>query len=235
MTQPAGRPVSIGGRLAPRQLHFIWIVDCSASMETDGKIEALNNGIRDAIPHMRDVADRNPHAELMVRVIKFSTGAEWHVAQPTPIEQFRWADLTAAGVTDLGKALKMVAAELNESKMSARELKPVLALISDGMPTDDFKGGLKELMAQTMGRKAKRVAIAIGRDVDIECLQKFIGNNEEKPIQAHETAEIAACIQYVSTAVVQEASQPKSRAVDGPKGQATPPNLNSRQANDITF
>jgi len=37
-----------GGGLAGRPLHFIWIADCSGSMRADGKIQALNNAIREA-------------------------------------------------------------------------------------------------------------------------------------------------------------------------------------------
>ena len=60
-----------GGELSARQLHFIWITDCSGSMGVDGKIEALNNAIDEAIPHMRQVAAENPNAQLLVRAIKF--------------------------------------------------------------------------------------------------------------------------------------------------------------------
>lgn len=37
-----------GGEMATRPLHFIWIADCSGSMGIDGKIQALNNAIREA-------------------------------------------------------------------------------------------------------------------------------------------------------------------------------------------
>ena len=40
-----------------------------------GKIQSLNNAIREALPHMQDAAKGNPNAEVMVRVIKFSSGA----------------------------------------------------------------------------------------------------------------------------------------------------------------
>ncbi len=56
-TNPVRRP---GGELATRPLHFIWIADCSGSMDIDGKIQTLNNAIREAIPHMQSVADENP-------------------------------------------------------------------------------------------------------------------------------------------------------------------------------
>jgi hypothetical protein len=77
-----------GGELASRPLHFIWLADCSGSMGANGKIQSLNNAIREAIPHMQQVADDNPNANILVRAIKFSTGAQWHVSQPTPIAEF---------------------------------------------------------------------------------------------------------------------------------------------------
>src|SRR5512147_2785916 len=97
-----------GGELAARPLHFIWICDCSGSMRGE-KIQQLNFAIRDAIPHMRSVADENPNAQVLVRAIKFSHGAAWHIPQPTPISLFQWEDLAATGETDMGKALAMVA------------------------------------------------------------------------------------------------------------------------------
>ena len=62
-----------GGELATRPLHFIWITDCSGSMKSHGKIQALNTAIREATPHMQKVADENPNAEVLVRALKFST------------------------------------------------------------------------------------------------------------------------------------------------------------------
>ena len=95
-----------GGGLAGRPLHFIWIADCSGSMQADGKIQALNNAIREAIPHLRDLAARNPHAQILVRALAFSSGTRWHVSEPTPVEKLVWPDLVAYGYTDLGAALK---------------------------------------------------------------------------------------------------------------------------------
>src|ERR1044071_4595299 len=173
-----------GGELATRPLHFIWMADCSGSMDVDGKIQSLNTAIKEAIPNMQSVADENPNAQVLVRAIRFSSGAQWHVSQPTEIADFRWDGLTAEGVTDMGKALTMVAEQLRIPPMTERALPPVLVLISDGQPTDDYAGGLKALMEQPWGRKAVRIAIAIGEDADTEVLQKFIGNPEPKPLQA---------------------------------------------------
>ena len=200
-----------GGPLASRPLHFIWICDCSGSMQSDGKIQSLNNAVREAIPHMQKEADDNPTAEVLVRVLRFSNGAQWEVSQPTPIADFRWTDLTAAGVTDMGKALTMVADQLKMPPMAERALPPVLVLVSDGQPTDDFGAGLKALMDQPWGKKAVRIAISIGEDADHECLQRFIGHPEIRPLQANNPESLARHIKWVSTTVLRAASAPPSQ------------------------
>src|SRR5690242_17565294 len=81
-----------GGPIAARPLHFIWILDISGSM-IGSKIQALNFAIREAITPMQDTARQNPHAQVLVRAVTFSTGAKWHVANPTAVADFKWTDL----------------------------------------------------------------------------------------------------------------------------------------------
>ena len=200
-----------GGELATRPLHFIWIADCSGSMRSNGKIQSLNTAIREAIPHMQTVAEENPNARVLVQAIKFADGAQWHIADPVPVADFRWSDLTADGQTDMGKALSMVADQLKIPPMTDRALPPVLVLISDGQPTDDFERGLKALLSQPWGKKAVRIAIAIGDDVDLDVLQTFIGNTESRPLQANNPEALVRQIRWVSTAVLQAASAPASQ------------------------
>ena len=212
-----------GGELATRPLHFIWIADCSGSMYDKGKIQALNTAIREAIPHMQKVADENPNAQVLVRAIKFSNGAQWSISQATPVEDFQWADLSAEGVTDMGKALSMVADQLKIPPMTDRALPPVLVLVSDGQPTDDFNRGLKDLMDQPWGKKAVRIAISIGEDADDDVLQKFIAHPELKPLQANSPEALVKYIKWVSTAVLKSASAPASQAAGAASAAANVP------------
>lgn len=203
-----------GGSLADRQLHFFWIVDVSSSMASDGKIQSLNNGIRDAIPLIQKEADNNPNAKLFVRVITFSSGARWHIAQPTSIAEFRWTDLSASGVTDMGKAFLLVAEMLKMPPMPERGLPPVLALLSDGQPTDDFESGIQAIMAQPWGKKSIRVAIAIGGDANLEVLQKFIGHPELQPLRANNPEALAKCIKWATTIPIGMSWAPRSNPAD---------------------
>lgn len=203
-----------GGELATRPLHFIWIVDCSGSMEGE-KIRQVNYAIQESLPEMVAVAEDNPNAQVFVRAIKFSSGAQWHIAEPTPVEEFEWINLEADGVTDMGKAMSMVAEQLKIPPMSDRALPPVLVLLSDGQPTDDYTRGLRELMAIPWGKKAVRIAIAIGPDADIDELQKFIGNSEFKVLQAHNAPTLVKYIKWASTVVLKAASSPASQIDNG--------------------
>ena len=199
-----------GGELASRPLHFIWLTDCSGSMN-GAKISALNNAIREAIPHMRDVAEDNPNAEILVRALRFANGATWHLAKPTPVGDFNWVDLKAEGMTDLGHAFRLLADELDVSRLGERALPPVLVLISDGQPTDGWSEALKVLMNKPWAMKAVRLAIAIGEDADLDVLQAFIGTPEIKPLHAGNPEALLGYIKWVSTAVLKGVSAPSSQ------------------------
>ena len=223
-------------RLASRPLHFIYLCDCSGSMEAQGKIQSLNQAIRQSLPSMAAVARDNPEARVLVRALRFADRAAWHIATPTPVEELHWVDLQAGGVTALGEALELLAAELRSPPMEQRALPPVLVLISDGQPTDDFEAGLATLLAEPWARKAVRLAIAMGHDADGEVLQRFIGpgsgrnlpagevpggsgemprhplgRSPRRPLQASNATTLARYIQWASTAVVGAASTSASQ------------------------
>ncbi|MFK0252176.1 tellurium resistance protein [Streptomyces sp. NPDC090445] len=200
--------------MANRPVHFIWLLDCSYSMQGE-KIGQLNYAIREAVPEMRSVAQDNPAAQLLLRTMTFSTTARWHHQDPVPVETFTWQDVQVDGMTNLGDALHLVARELDTPPMPQRALKPVLALVSDGVPTDDWKAGLRAVDATPWGRKAVRVAIAIGADADRTVLQEFLGNPELQPLDANSPKQLAAAIRWASTAAVKAASQPVAGAGDG--------------------
>lgn len=207
---------ALGGPMARRQLHFIWILDVSGSMRADGKIQALNVAISEALPSLRAAADGNMSADVMVRAATFSTGAQWHSPEPTPVRDFRWRPVEAGGFTDMGAALSLVAEGLKVPPMPERGLSPVLVLVSDGQPTDNFDDGLRRLLKTTWGSRAIRLAIAIGRDADQGVLQTFIGHDSgQSPVLANNPDAIIAAIRWASTAVAPTFRETSSIAVPG--------------------
>ncbi|MEA5391012.1 VWA domain-containing protein [Cyanobium gracile UHCC 0139] len=210
-------------KLANRPLHFLYLCDCSGSMAASGKMQALNQAIRQSLPGMAAVARDNPEARVLVRAVSFADHAAWHIETPTPVDQLEWRDLQAGGITAMGAALQLVAAALQTPPMEVRALPPVLVLISDGQPTDDFAGGLEALRRVPWAQKAVRLAIALGHDADLEVLQRFIGTepatagrSPRRPLQAGNATSLAQYIQWASTAVVGAASMPASRVSETP-------------------
>ncbi|MDT0345286.1 vWA domain-containing protein [Streptomyces litchfieldiae] len=205
--------------MANRPLHFIWLLDCSGSMGVNGKITQLNYAIREAIPEMRKAAEDNPGAELLVRAITFSAGATWHLAAPTPVRDFDWDDVYATSTTDLGAALRLVSEALKTPPMPGRALRPVLALVSDGLPTDDWRSGLRAVDATPWGKRAVRVAIGIGEDADKAMLKEFLANPEQEPLRVKNPKQLVAAIRWASTVAVATASTP---VVGGERHLTTP-------------
>ena len=84
--------------------------------------------------------------------------------------------------------------------MESRAFPPVLVVVSDGRPTDDFESGLERLLAEPWGRRAVRLAIAIGTDADLDVLARFIGDPEIRPFTAGDPEQLAYLVRFVSTA-----------------------------------
>jgi uncharacterized protein YegL len=191
--------------LSRRQLHLIIAVDCSGSMQGE-KIASLNHALRTAVPAMQEAASENPETDVLVRVLCFSTSANWHLG-PVEVDKFEWRDLAADGETRMGRALQLIADQLTPAAMPGRQLPPVIVMISDGQPTDNFDAGLKALMQAPYGGKALRVAIAIGSDADLNVLQRFIGHPEFKPLRANNAQDLVNRIKWATTAPVTTVSQ----------------------------
>src|SRR5690606_6981930 len=162
----------LGGAVQRKPLHFIFVLDVSGSMLRGGRIQALNNAISEVVPHLRDEARNNPHAELLVRVLAFANEPRWVVEDPTPIEQFHWRRLEAVpqGFTELGSALTELTGAVAELD-GAAGYPPAIILVSDGMPTEatgvSFHEGLEALLGQRWGAAAVRLALGVGRDADL--------------------------------------------------------------------
>ena len=172
----------------------------------------MNHAIQECIEPMREEAAGNPNAQLYIHTLKFASGASWVTAEPVPIEEFAWEDVEANGITDMGKAFELLAGQLSMPPMPDRALPPVIVLLTDGYPTDDWKRPLEKLLKMPWGKKAVKVAIAIGKDAERSVLEAFTGN-PEAVLDAGNPEVLTHFIKWAST-VASAVSNPTSNPME---------------------
>jgi len=210
-----------------RTMVLFFVVDTSGSMN-GSKIGAVNTAIEEVIPAIREVSDENADAQIKIAALEFSSGAAWITSTgPVEADQYLWNYLDAAGPTDLGAACK----ELDD-KLSAKAFMqeatgsyaPAIFLLSDGEPTDDWRGGLAILKENKWFKAAVKVAIAIGDDANKDVLKEFTGSMESV-LEVHNAALLKKMIKFVSVRASQVAS--KSSNVGAISDEAKQQELNA--------
>lgn len=205
------------GNIAQRPLQFFWLADYSGSM-SGKKIAVLNQAIREALPAVRAAVSAHPEVAIMMRAIKFADEADWHVGPvPVAVEQFVWPELRTDGGTSTAEAIRLLAGELTLEKMPRRGYPPVCILISDGYCTDsaeEYEAAIAEVLNQPWGKRAVRLAIAIGdhSDYDENELLKFVSHPEIGVLKADTPQKLVEYIRWASVAASVGASVGKSKA-----------------------
>ena len=187
-------------------LDFYWVLDQSGSMQGD-KIATLNQGVRSATALIARAAS-SKGVEVMMRVVLFDSQV-YASQKPTRAADFVWRDLQANGQTMMGAAFRTLAQELRKAQLIVCGPPPVIVLASDGMPSDDAYSGLQNVMAERDGKRAVRLAVAIGRDADRRIMQAFIGRDAVRPLEANNAQALVDSVQWISTEVVASASDPR--------------------------
>jgi uncharacterized protein YegL len=184
---------------AARPLPVILLADVSGSMAADGKIEALNQSVREMLATFASSDDLR--AEIHVAIITFGGDARVHtLLQPAAAVQ--WTDMAANGGTPMGQAMAM-AADLVEDrdKIPGRAYRPTVVLISDGQPTDAWQAGLDRIAKQGRAQKADRMALALGGDADIEMMKRFLADDKKQVFVAADARRIRDFFQFVTMSV----------------------------------
>lgn len=163
---------------------IIPIIDVSGSM-SGVKMASLNEAMEEMVGVLRNINEESSDTQLLIAPMEFSTGARWFALKnnhPANIDEFRWLDMKAHGMTDLGAAFKLLTEKLTTDDkggwMAGRGgVAPIIILISDGTPTDDYRSELNLLKNRGWFKAALKYAIAID-GADRNVLEEFTGNSE---------------------------------------------------------
>lgn len=95
------------------------------------------------------------------------------------------------------------------SELGDLSVPPILVLVSDGAPTDNFQDGLDAVMGTSWGRLAVRRAIAIGTGPHNSVLKAFVGNDQIPVLEASNLDELMNHINKLSLQVLLETFVPQ--------------------------
>ena len=184
-----------------RALPVIILADTSGSMSVKGKDEALNEAIQNMVSTFKQESARQ--AEIHVGLITFGgESAEMHLplAKASEIEAMK--PLDAFGRTPMGHAFELATEVLEDKEIiTSRDYRPVLILLSDGIPTDSWQAGLERLTNSERGQKASRFAMAIGAEANIDVLEAFNNDLEAPVFKANEARDIHRFFRAVTMSV----------------------------------
>ena len=107
----------------------------------------------------------------------------------------------------MGAAFSL-ALELLEDKdrIPSRAFRPVLVLLSDGQPNDDWEGPFQALCASERAQKATRLAMAIGADADEDMLRDFPNHIEAPLFKGHNARDIYRFLKAVTMTVTKRST-----------------------------
>jgi uncharacterized protein YegL len=150
--------------MSERRLPVYLLLDCSGSMLGE-PIEAVRQGVKALVADLR--GDPQALETAYLSVITFNSIAV-QAAPLTELIRFQEPRLEAEGTTAMGAALRLleecVAREVRKNTPQQKgDWKPLVFLMTDGQPTDDFETAAAEVKAGSIGNI---IACAAGSGAD---------------------------------------------------------------------
>ncbi len=154
-----------------RRLPVYLLLDTSGSMGGE-PIEAVKTGVQTLVSTLRQ--DPQALETAYLSVITFDSSAK-QICPLTELSMFQTPSIAASGSTELGSGLRLLAERIDAEVVKSTpeqkgDWKPLVFLMTDGGPTDDWQAGLKRLSTVRTGMI---VACAAGHGADTSVLKQI--------------------------------------------------------------
>lgn len=181
-----------------RRLPVYLLVDVSGSMSGE-PIESVKNGLQMLVSALR----KDPQAleTAYLSVITFGSAAK-QIVPLSELAGFQIPEITASGCTVLGEALTLVCECAKKEVVKTTpdvkgDWRPMVFIMTDGIPTDDPKSGIEKFKAMKWGAK---VSCAAGPNADVKLLDQITPECVVQ-LDTADSASISAFFKWVSSSV----------------------------------
>ncbi|WP_447641429.1 MULTISPECIES: vWA domain-containing protein [Chitinophagaceae] len=202
-----------------RRLPVYLLLDTSGSM-TGEPIEAVKNGVQMMMHSLR----QNPQAieTAYVSIITFDTDAK-QIIPLTDLASFQMVDIKASGTTSLGAALSLLAdklqTEITKTTLEQKgDWKPMVFIMTDGVPTDSWQSGLTKLKTVNKGLI---VGCAAGSGADDSVLKQI--TDSVVRLDNADSESISKFFQWVTASISTSSTKVEESGIDLTKMDHLPP------------
>lgn len=202
-----------------RRLPVYLLLDCSGSMSGE-PIQAVQQCIKSLLSELR--GDPMALETAFLSIITFDSSA--HTLLPlTELTQVQAPVIQAGGATSLGAALKLLSSSMDQDVRKSTadqkgDWKPMVFLMTDGMPTDDWENA-----AETIKQKkpANIIACAAGPGSDENLLKKI--TEIVVKLETLQPEALAAFFKWVSDSIKVTSQSVTQVMADAPINLPPPP------------
>lgn len=180
-----------------RRLPVYLLLDTSGSMYGE-PIEAVKNGVQVLVSTLRS----DPYAleTAYLSIITFNSTAQ-QLTPLTELANFQQPEIEASGCTSLGTALSLLAQKVDQEVTKTTpevkgDWKPLVFIMTDGVPTDDITQGLAAFKNCKFGMV---VACAAGKGADQNVLKKI--TESVVSLDTADSATIKSFFKWVSASI----------------------------------
>lgn len=202
------------GKTPRKVLPVFYVLDTSGSMEGE-RIAALNKAMGETTWALSQQAEKNADALVKIAVLEFNSGCQWVQPEgPEDMEDFIWSDLSAGGMTDIGRALKELDDKLSPDKFLQSDTGmclPVIIFMTDGFATDNYKKALEQIRKNKWFVHGTKVGFAIGDNPDIAMIADVVGDSAAV-IYTEDMEKFASQLKFVTATASQMCSISRTSA-----------------------
>jgi uncharacterized protein YegL len=154
------------------ELEVWFVVDISGSIRASGLKDPIERGLTSFKKNLTEWV-KKADLRARVRTMFFSEYAEWVESVNLPDAPVQTITMRSSGLTKAAAMLDLLSDALRSGKRGLAYVPPVIVLISDGMPTDDYGQAMEKFLQLSDDADAYRVSIAIGPDASLPFCRAF--------------------------------------------------------------